>query len=94
VAVVSGLLISSPGRERNSNLETGMDSNEKWYAVKEVAARYGVSEDTIRRRIRTGIIRALLFRRSQISSKRKRKFDVHRISESELQRFERANFTN
>ena len=68
-----------------------MDSNEKWYAVKEVAARYGVSTDTIRRRIKAGMMRALRF--PYRSSKRKRIFEVFRISESELQRFERANST-
>lgn len=65
---------------------------EKWFAVKEVAARYGVSPDTIRRRIRKGKIRALRF--SDRSSKFKRIFEVFRISESELQRFERGNMTS
>jgi len=65
---------------------------EKWYSVKEVAARYGVSCDTIRRRIKAGIIRALRF--SERSSKRVRTFEVFRISESELQRFERVYMTS
>jgi excisionase family DNA binding protein len=69
-----------------------MDANEKWYSVKEVAARYGVSQDTIRRRIRAGKIRALRF--PTAVSKRYRKYVMDRISEVELQRFERANFTS
>lgn len=69
-----------------------MDSNEKWYSVKEVAARYGVSRDTISRRVKRGKIRALRF--PSISPKRKRGYDMDRISESELQRFERGNTTS
>ncbi len=36
-----------------------MNSNEKWYSVSEVAHRYRVSCDTIRRRIKGGKLRAL-----------------------------------
>jgi excisionase family DNA binding protein len=69
-----------------------MDSNEKWYSVKEVAARYGVSCDTIRRRIKRGILRALKL--PSLSSKRKRIYECFRIAESELDRFTRVNSTN
>ena len=69
-----------------------MDSNEKWYSVKEVAARYGVSCDTIRRRIKRGILRALIL--PSLSSKRKRLYECFRIAESELDRFTRVNSTN
>ena len=69
-----------------------MDANEKWYSIKEVAGRYGVSRDTISRRIKKGKIQALRF--PSVSSKRKRGYDMDRISESELQRFERGNTTS
>jgi len=66
---------------------------EKWYSIKEVAGRYGVSRDTISRRIKKGKIRALRFP-SVSSPRRKRGYDMDRISESELQRFERGNTTS
>lgn len=69
-----------------------MDSNEKWYAVKEVGARYGVSCDTIRRRVKDGIIQAVNF--SGPKKRSTRKCDALRISESELQRFERNKKTS
>jgi excisionase family DNA binding protein len=65
---------------------------EKWYSVKEVAARYGVSCDTVRRRIRAGLLRALLWPR--LSGKRKRKYETLSVPHSELIRFERANMTS
>jgi hypothetical protein len=68
-----------------------MNSNEKWYSVSEVAHRYRVSCDTIRRRIKGGKLRAL--RLPKISPKRCRIFEVFMVSESELDRFERANMT-
>ena len=35
-----------------------MDANEKWYSVKEVAGKLGVSVDSVRRWIRRGLLRA------------------------------------
>jgi predicted site-specific integrase-resolvase len=75
----------------NAIVSMAPKGDEKWYAVKEVAARYGVSTDTIRRRIKKGRIRALRFPKA--SSKSAREYDLDRISESELQRFERGNMT-
>ena len=66
-----------------------MDSNEKWYSVKEVAAKRGVSCDSVRRWIKWGILRA--FKMPSLSSKRKLIFECFRVSESELDRFTRAN---
>ena len=68
-----------------------MDSSERWYSVKEVAARYGVSPDTIRRRVKDGVIRAIRF--SYRSSRRDREYNALRISASEMDRFERGNGT-
>ena len=69
-----------------------MDSSERWYSVKEVAAHYGVSPDTIRRRIKDHVIRAVRF--SYRSSHRIRDYNALRISASELARFERGNSTD
>jgi DNA-directed RNA polymerase sigma subunit (sigma70/sigma32) len=86
-------LLSLPEREEEFNSwRQVMDSDEKWYSVKEVAGRYGVSRDTISRRIKKGKIRVLRF--PSVSPKRKRGYDMDRISESELQRFERCNTTS
>lgn len=71
-------------------MEQFMAESERWYSVKEVAARYGVSVDTIRRRIRDKVIRAVLM--SGPSSRRKRVYKSFRISESELIRFEQSSF--
>ena len=68
-----------------------MDSNEKWYAVKEVGARLSVSRDSVSRWIERGQLRAL--RLPGQSSKRKRVYISYRISESDLQRFERERST-
>jgi excisionase family DNA binding protein len=68
-----------------------MDAQEKWYSVKEVAARFGVSCDTIRRLIKRGKLRALKL--STQSSKRKRIYEVFRIALTELLRFERVSMT-
>jgi excisionase family DNA binding protein len=68
-----------------------MDSNEKWYAVKEVAAQLGVSCDTVRRRIRRKLLRALKF--SEGSDRRHRTYECFRIAASELDRYIRARMT-
>lgn len=68
-----------------------MDSSEKWHAVKEVAVRFGVSGDTIRRRMRAGKIRALRVRKT--TSKHYRDHDLDRISKGELRRCERTGMT-
>jgi len=60
--------------------------------VKEVAARFGVSCDTVRRLIKGGKLRALKL--PMQSSKRKRIYEVFRIALSELIRFERVWTTN
>lgn len=69
-----------------------MDSNEKWLSVKEVGARLGLSDDSVRRRIKRGILKA--FKLPSLSSKRKRVFECFRVSEGELARFIRANMTS
>jgi excisionase family DNA binding protein len=69
-----------------------MDSNEKWYAVKEVAAMRGVSQDTVRRWIQRGFVRAFKF--PCRSNRRRRVYDCFRISEDELDRFTRVNMTS
>ena len=68
-----------------------MESNEKWYSVKEVAARFGVSCDSVRRWIKRGKLKA--FKMPSLSSKRKRIFECFRVASSELDRFLRANMT-
>jgi len=68
-----------------------MDANEKWYSVKEVGSRLGFGEDTIRRSIKAGQLRA--FKLPGRSSKRVRSYQSFRISESELQRFIRTGMT-
>jgi len=68
-----------------------MDSNEKWYAVKEVAAQLGVSCDTVRRRIRGKLLRAFKF--SERSTRRTRNYECFRVSASEVDRYIRARMT-
>jgi hypothetical protein len=88
-----GLLAVLSAREEEFKPgDKGMDSNEQWFAVKEVTERYGVSCDTIRRRIKKGKLRALRF--PSVTSERNRIYDLDRIFESELQRLERGNSTN
>jgi len=70
-----------------------MDSNEKWYSVKEVAARRGVSCDTVRRWIQRKLLRAFKFP-GRSNNRRRRVYDCFRIAESELDRFTRANMTS
>lgn len=61
-----------------------MDANEKWYSVKEFAALFSVSRDTVARWIQKGLVKALRFPCN--SSRRVRKYVSYRISESERQR--------
>jgi excisionase family DNA binding protein len=68
-----------------------MDSQEKWYSVKEVAAKLGVSVDTVRRWIRRKLLRA--FKLPSVSNRRKRVYECFRIAAGELDRFTRAHFT-
>jgi excisionase family DNA binding protein len=68
-----------------------MDSNEKWLSVKEVAAKRGVSCDTVRRWIQRKLVRA--FKLPGRSNRRRRVYECFRISEGELDRFTRANTT-
>jgi excisionase family DNA binding protein len=68
-----------------------MDSIEKWLSVKEVAARRGVSCDTVRRWIQRKLLRA--FKISERSSRRNRIYECFRVAESELERFTRARMT-
>lgn len=67
-----------------------MWEKEKMYSVKEVADRFGVSPDTIRRMIRRGTLKA--WRLPSKSDKRKRIYAVYRIPESEVQRVFRLYF--
>jgi excisionase family DNA binding protein len=60
-----------------------MDVNEKWYSVKEFAALFSVSRDTVARWIQKGLVKALRFPSN--SSRRVRKNVSYRISESERQ---------
>ena len=69
-----------------------MDSNEKWLSVKEVAAKRGVSQDTVRRWIQRKLVRALKL--PGRSNRRRRIYECFRISEGELDRFTRANMTS
>jgi transposase len=62
---------------------------EKWFRVKEVAARYGVGRDTIKRRIEKGYLKALVM--PEFSKERNRVYNVYLVAKSELQRFEREN---
>jgi excisionase family DNA binding protein len=66
-----------------------MDGSGRWYSIKEVAARYEVGRDTIVRRIKKGHLKALVMPGK--SSVQIRVYNVRRIHESELQRFEREN---
>ena len=79
-----------------------MDANEKWYTVKQFAMSFGqnpftgepdvIGEDTVRRRIRDGLLKA--FRLPSRSNRRKRVYETLLISETERQRFIRANMTS
>ena len=68
-----------------------MDSSEKWYSVKEVAYKRGVSQDTVRRWIKRKLLRA--FKLPSASSRRKRIYECFRIAEGELDRFTRTQMT-
>jgi hypothetical protein len=69
-----------------------MDSKqwEKMYSVKEVAAIFEISPDSVRRMIQRGILKA--WKLPMKSDKRKRVYNVYRIPESEVQRVLRAYF--
>jgi DNA-binding transcriptional MerR regulator len=69
-----------------------MDSEkwEKMYSVKEVAAMFGVSPDTILRMIRRGYLKA--WRLPQPSNKRKRVYAVYRIPDGEARRVFKTYF--
>jgi hypothetical protein len=63
-----------------------MDSFEKMYSVKEVAAITGWSSDTIRRRIDAGIIKAKTL--PPVSNRKgKGPYKPRRVSESEVRKF-------
>ena len=63
-----------------------MDSNEKWYSVKEFSALFGWSGDTVRRLVNRGFIRAIVL--PQQSARRRRNYRSLRIHSSEAQRLE------
>ena len=63
-----------------------MDSSEKWWSRKEVAARWGVSADTISRLVANGKLRGMVI--PSPSNRRKRKYLTLRFSETECRRFE------
>jgi len=78
-----------------------MDSSEQWYTVKQFAMSFGQSPngepnvmgvDTVRRRIRDGLLKA--FRLPKRSNRRIRTYETLLISETERQRFIRANMTS
>jgi hypothetical protein len=91
-----------PQGKRNSRLETGMDSNEKWYTVKQFARSFGqnqftgrpdvVGVDTVQRWIKRGFLKAFEFPRN--SNKRRRVYITRLISEAERQRFVRERMTS
>jgi len=62
-----------------------MDSNEKWFSVKEVAGILSVSADSVRRWIDRGNLPA--FRFPTHSNKRRRRFVSFRIAEKDLESF-------
>ena len=67
-----------------------MWEKEKMYSVKEVAAIFGVSPDTIGRMIQRGKLKA--WQLPGKSDKRVREYKVRRIPESEVQRFFKLHF--
>ena len=66
-----------------------MDSWEKMYSVKEVSAITGWSNDTIRRLVYRGHLKATMLPKS--SSRRKRIYRSVRIADGALRLFLRAN---
>ncbi len=66
-----------------------MDSWEKMYSVKEVSAITGWSNDTIRRLVYRGHLKATMLPKS--SSRRRRVYRSVRIADSALRLFLRAN---
>ncbi len=66
-----------------------MDSWEKMYSVKEVSAITGWSNDTIRRLVYRGHLKATMLPKS--SSRRRRIYRSVRIADSALRLFLRAN---
>jgi transposase len=67
-----------------------MDSWEKMYSVKEVAAIFGISPDSVHRMIERGEMKA--WRLPHPSNKRKRVYAVYRIPESEVLRVKKVYF--
>lgn len=90
------------GKEEFNTWRQGMDSNEKWYSVKEFACTFGqnpftgkpdkVSVDSVQRWIRRGLLKAFEYPRN--SSNRPRIYIVRLISERERQRFIRSRMTS
>jgi excisionase family DNA binding protein len=81
-----------PEREEEFNsLETDMDSNEKWYSVKEVSGILRVDRETVRRWILNQELEALVlpFR----GSNRIRIYQSRRVSETALTRFIESRLT-
>jgi len=66
-----------------------MDAIEKWYSVKEVSAKLGVSSDSVIRWINRKILRAFLM--PSMSSRGKRLYRCYRVSSTDLDRFQRGN---
>ena len=61
-----------------------MDSNEKWYSVKEVSAKMSWGVDTIRRLVDRGYMKAVVL--PCRSGRRRRTYRSMRIPESEIER--------
>jgi hypothetical protein len=79
--------VSRKGEE--SHKEDSRVNPEKWYSVKEVSDFIGLSEDTIRRQIGKGFLKA--FRLPEKSSLRRRVYKVFRILGSEVLRWMREH---
>jgi predicted site-specific integrase-resolvase len=69
-----------------------MDSNEKWYSVKEFAGQLSVSDDTVIRWIHRGYLVA--FRFPCPVRNRKRKYESYRIRGADGERFIRTRMTS
>ena len=69
-----------------------MDSSERWYSVDEFATSFRskrISEDTVRRWIRRGLLKAFKF--PKLTPKHRRRCETFMISETERQNFIRRN---
>lgn len=68
---------------------SSVPEGERWLSVKEVSALLGFSCDTVRRRIRKGLLKAMKL--PSISTNRRRAYECFRIAYSEVLNFIRRN---